>query len=355
MDLNFDNPNLLGAMWAIPLLGFVLWQAFRNQSARLNLYGGGRLQDLLSHKFSRSQNICKAALFLTAVLLLIGAASRPKWDFEWQEVPTGGNDLMVVLDLSSSMLANDIQPSRLERAKREIIDLLNMLEGDRLGLVAFAGIPFVQCPLTSDYRMAEIFVRNLDTSLMPVQGTDLGAAIRKTVEALEKGSEADSEGQAMILITDGEDQNGQGLAEARKAKEKGIKIFVIGIGQLEGAPIPVPGGGFKKDRQGNMVISKLDEPSLEKIALETGGTYVRSTTGDFDLDIIYHQGIRKQLTDQSRGELRQKIWYERFQWFLLPAILLLMAELLVSGYRPKSVDEDAPLRPSTQTGASHDQ
>lgn len=353
MSVNFDHPEALIALWLLPLLAFILWKSLRSQITRLKLYGGGRLQDLLSHKISRRRSGLKSTMILIAVTLLIIAASRPQWGFEWREVPQGGTDLMVALDVSTSMLANDIPPSRLERAKREIIDLLNMLEGDRLGIVAFAGIPFVQCPLTTDHKMIEIFVKNIDTNLIPVQGTDLGAAIKSSVSALEKGSESESDGKALILITDGEDQDGKALAEAKIAKEKGIRIFVIGIGKKDGAPIPIPGGGYKKDKYGNMIISKLDEESLEKIAIETGGTYVRSTTGDLDLDVIYRNGIRKELKDQNRGELRQKIWHERFQWPLGSAIIILMLEILISGYKPKHTNSERSSNISIQKGGKN--
>jgi Ca-activated chloride channel family protein len=233
------------------------------------------------------------------------------------------------------MLATDISPNRLERAKREIIDLISMMEGDRLGIVAFAGVPFVQCPLTTDYRLASLFVNQLNLDLIPVQGTALGDAIKLAVERLKDSSTQDSQGKAIILITDGEDQNNNTLAAAHEAKKQGVKIFAIGIGKKEGAPIPLPNGGYKKDRNGNVIISKLDEESLEQAALITEGVYVRSTSGDLDLDQIYKKGIKTSIESGEYGIVRQKIWYERYQWFLLITIILLFTEFMLKEFKRK--------------------
>jgi len=241
---------------------------------------------------------------------------------------------MVVMDLSTSMLATDIAPSRLERSKREVIDLLEMLQGDRIGIVAFAGEAFVQCPLTQDYRMAKLFISQLSLDLMPVQGTALGKAINKAVDSLDKASPEESQGKAIILITDGEDHETDPLKAAERAKEKGIRIFSIGIGSEQGAPIPLSDGGFKKDESGNLILSKLDPETLDKISSLTGGQYLRSTTGDLELDTIYNKGIRGSLTDQDYGSTRQKIWYERFPWFLGVAFFFLFSEAMWREFVP---------------------
>lgn len=336
----FDHPELLNLVWLLALYCLLICLGWKRLNSRLQSYGGHRVKFLMSHQPSRTLFTLKGLSVLIALLMMIIALARPRWGFEWKKLPQGGSDLMVLMDLSESMLAADVSPSRLERAKRELIDLLRMLQGDRFGLVAFAGIPFVQCPLTTDYQMAETFIGKLRPELIPAQGTDLGAAIRMGLKALEKGGSEESQSRAMILITDGEDQDGQALAEAAKAREKGVRIFVIGIGQPEGAPIPLPDGGLKQDRQGNVVITKLDEASLEKIALETQGLYVRSTSSGLDLEQIYHKGIRAHLTDQKQGELRQKVPTERFRYFVLPAILLLMGDCLFCAYRRKDDEEE---------------
>jgi len=263
--------------------------------------------------------------------------AEPRWGFTWEEVERRGVDIVVALDLSDSMLVEDAEAggglSRLERARREIVDLLRLMEGDRIGLVAFAGTAFVECPLTLDYGAAEIFLSALDTDLIPVKGTDLGAAIRTSLEAFEGSKHAS---KAIILITDGEDQQDESLAAAEAAKEAGVRIFTIGIGSSEGSPIPAAGGGFRRDRSGAIVMSRLDEPTLQRIALDTGGRYVHSVSGDIDLEKIYSQGIKATLEDQELGTRRQRRWEERFQWLVAIALLALMAEPLIPERRPST-------------------
>jgi Ca-activated chloride channel family protein len=257
--------------------------------------------------------------------------AEPRYGFTWEEVKREGVDIVVALDVSDSMLVEDAETggklSRLERAKREITDLLRLLEGDRIGLVAFAGTAFVECPLTLDYGAAEIFLDAIDTDLIPVKGTALGPALRTAMEAFEGASHPS---RAIVLITDGEDHTGQALQAATEAKAAGVRIFTIGIGRDEGAPIPAPGGGFRRDRGGEIILSRLDETTLQKIALETGGSYVRSVTGDVDLEKIYAQGIKATMEDQELGSRRRQRWEERFQWVLGLALLALMLEPLIS-------------------------
>ncbi len=268
---------------------------------------------------------------VVAIGLAILSLAQPKYGFRWEEVEREGVDIVLALDVSDSMLVEDAESggklTRLDRAKREITDLLNLLEGDRIGLVAFAGLAFVECPLTLDYAAADLFLGAMDTDLIPVKGTAIGEAMRVSLKALDESHE---DARAIILITDGEDHSGQALAYAEKAKEQGVKIFTIGIGRDEGAPIPDPNGGFRKNRRGEMILSKLDETTLQKIALTTGGKYVRSVTGDVDLNEIYQKGIKASLEDQELGSRRRQHWEHRFQWFLIIALALLMLEPFIS-------------------------
>jgi len=281
-------------------------------------------------KQSRGRQWVKAFLIIFAILSMVFALMRPRWGFHWEEIKRVGVDLIVAVDCSQSMMATDVQPNRLERAKREIQDLLKMLDGDRIGLVAFAGTSYVQCPLTLDYGAFRIFLDYLDTDLIPVQGTAIGQAINECIgcfDRTQKGS------KAIILITDGEDHEGDPLTVASEANQRGIKIFPIGIGKEGGAPIPLQdGSGFKKDRQGNLILSKLDEKTLQKIALDTGGSYVRSVTGDMDLEKIYMEGI-KRLSQKELASTKKRIWEERFQWFLFLAFIFLIIEQLLPEYR----------------------
>ncbi|MCH8157812.1 MAG: VWA domain-containing protein [Nitrospinae bacterium] len=261
-----------------------------------------------------------------AVFFLILALTQPRWGYKWEDLKREGVDIIIALDVSNSMLAQEIKPNRLERAKHKIADLLDMLEGDRIGLVAFAGTSYLQCPLTLDYSAARIFLSAIDTELIPVQGTAIGHAIRTSVKAFNT---QDMRSRAIILITDGEDHAGDALSAAKWAREQKTKIFAIGIGREIGAPIPdtKPGAsGFKKDSQGEVVLTKLDETTLQKIALETGGSYVRSVTGDMDLQKIYLENIKHKVEKKEFRTERRKIWHERFQWMIFLALVCLTIE-----------------------------
>lgn len=254
---------------------------------------------------------------------------RPLWGYSWEEVRRQGVDIVVAIDTSLSMLAEDVPSSRLERAKRELVDLVAMLEGDRIGLVAFAGRAFLHCPLTLDYGACLMFLDLVDTDLIPIKGTNIADAIYTSLEAFD----SDSNSKAIILITDGEDHSGQALKAALEAKRQGVKIFCLGIGK-DVAPIRLKGSsGLKKDPvTGELVLTKFDESTLQKIALETDGIYVRSVTGDMDLKRIYQKEIRGKLERMELQSTRQRKAVERFQIPLFFAFVALFMESLM-GYR----------------------
>jgi Ca-activated chloride channel family protein len=311
-------------------LAFYIY-AFRTKTRLLERFASPEMLIRLTSGVSRPRQYMKAALVLLGLLAAILSLAELKYGFTWEEVTREGVDIVVALDVSDSMLVEDAESggklSRLERAKREIADLLLLLEGDRIGLVAFAGAAFVECPLTLDYGAAEIFLGAIDTELIPVKGTAIGAALKTSIEAFKGASHTS---RAIILITDGEDHGGKALKVAEEAMVAGIRVFTIGIGRDEGAPIPAPDGGFRRDRKGDIILSKLDETTLQKIALSTGGSYVRSVTGDVDLEQIYTQGIKATLEDQELASKRRQRWEERFQWILAVALLSLMLEPLIS-------------------------
>lgn len=331
--MNFYHPENLIWLWILPLLAFVFFYSYLRVKRILNLFAKARVAELVGYTLSPLRVFMKSFLLLLVFALVILALARPRWGFDWKELPRGGADIMVVLDLSRSMLASDISPNRLERAKREISDLIKMLEGDRIGVIPFAGVSYVSCPLTSDYRLATLFLNQLSLESMPVQGTDISSAVKMAASSLEKASGADSSAKAIILMTDGEDNEGSVDELIALLKPKGIKVFSIGIGGIEGAPIPEEGGGFKKDDSGRVILSKLDESYLKKLSLATGGSYIRSTSGDMDLDFIYKKGIRAELSESTTDLQKQKIWHERFQWFLFLALLLFLLEHFTSDYR----------------------
>jgi len=330
-DVRVGHPDSLWLLWLLPATTGIFIYAFRTKARLLRRFVSAEMLGRLTQGISRQRQYFKTVLILLGLAALVLALAEIKYGFTWETVNRQGVDIVVALDVSDSMLVEDAETggklSRLERAKREIADLLDLLEGDRIGLVAFAGTAFVECPLTLDYGAAEIFLDAIDTELIPVKGTDLAESIEASLSAFEGGS---NNSQAVILITDGEDHSGRALAAAQKAKVAGVRIFTIGIGRDEGAPIPDEGGGFRRDRRGEIVLSRLDEPTLQKIALETGGRYVRSVTGDVDLDQIYSQGIKATLEDQELGSKRRQRWEERFQWFVAFGLLALMLEPLIS-------------------------
>ena len=329
-DVQLGSPQSLWLLWLVPALLVFFIYAFRTKSRLLARFASSGLLPRLTTGVSRPRQRLKAALVLIGLTAALLALAEPRWGFTWEEITRQGVDIVVALDVSDSMLVEDAESggklSRLERAKREITDLLRLLEGDRIGLVAFAGTAFVECPLTLDYGAAEIFLGAIDTDLIPVKGTALGEALETSLNAFEGGA---SNSQAIILITDGEDHGGHALQAAEEAKKRGVRVFTIGIGRDQGSPIPAPGGGFRRDRRGEIILSKLDEPTLQQIALTTGGSYVRSVTGDVDLEKIYLQGIKATLEDQELGSQRQRRWEERFQWLLAAALLALMIEPLI--------------------------
>lgn len=325
--MRLANPYFLGALWLIPaVVVFYVW-AFKRKRLLIERFVSGELKDRLLMGVSASRQRLKTGLVVAGCTFSICALLQPQWGFHWEEIKRRGIDIILAIDVSKSMLAEDVSPNRLERAKRKISDFLRVVQGDRIGLIAFAGTAFLQCPLTLDHGAVQIFLDAVDTDLIPVPGTSISEAIELSVKAFEK-SERNS--RALILITDGEETTGNDLESAKKAGTLGIKIYTIGIGKEEGAPIPnKEGGGFKKDRQGNMILTKLDEQGLQKLALETGGSYVRSVSGDLDLEEIYTD-LKKNTEDRELKSGREKRFEERFQWPLLLAFLCFFLEAVLS-------------------------
>ena len=333
--MRFGNLNYLFLLWIIPFLMVFYLYAFRRRDRLLAAFCGTQLLPVLLSDHRRGSRRVKALLILAGLTAGIFALTRPQWGFHWEDIKRVGVDIMVAIDVSESMMAEDVKPNRLERAQREVYDLIDMMEGDRIGLIAFAGTSFVQCPLTLDYGACKIFLDYIEPDLIPVPGTALADAVRNAITSFNT---RERKSKVLILITDGEDHEGAPLEAAQEAKKEGIKIFTIGVGQEGGAPIPLRdgSGGFKKDRRGDMIISHLDEATLQKIALETGGSYVRSVTGDMDLDKIYKVDIKQHIEGKELSSTRQRRWEHRFQWFVCAALLLIAGEFFVSERRKQT-------------------
>ncbi|MCF8138132.1 MAG: VWA domain-containing protein [Desulfotignum sp.] len=322
--MTFADPKILFFLWALVPAAWLLVKGVVQRKRILARFADPAVHpDLVPGHDPKSRWI-KAGLILAALVLAVFALAGPTMGFRWEKTTAKGVDIMIALDCSRSMLAQDIAPTRLERAKREIIDLLRLMKSDRAGLVAFAGQAVLQCPLTMDHAAFHIFLNVLTPDYLPVGGTNLPAAI----EACYNGFEADADtDKAIILITDGENTAGDVSKITEKMADSRIKVFSIGVGDPAGAPIPDPDGGFTKDEQGNIVMSRVDETCLTEIARLTGGGYVRSVAGDMDLDRIYTQGIRGTMEQKTLEQGKKKVGEQRFQWFLFPCVLLLLMEL----------------------------
>ncbi|MBF0412750.1 MAG: VWA domain-containing protein [Desulfamplus sp.] len=328
--MKFSNPNMFYLIWfVVMLLGFLVY-GIRKRARVVRRFIASPLINTMIPGYSKGRQWLKGGLLVLSILLLVISMTGPLAGFRWEEVKERGVDIMIVLDCSKSMLATDIKPTRLEQAKREIIDLLNMMHSDRAGLVAFAGTSILQCPLTLDYSGFSIFLNALNPDYLPMGGTDINGAIQTAINGFESGSDTQ---KAIIIITDGENTYGDPVAVAAEAAKNGIKIFCIGVGQADGAPIPDANGGFKKDDQGKIIMSKVDDEGLRKIAAVGNGMYVRSVAGDMDLDQIYTNEIQKNMEKKTLESGKKKVWENRFQWILFPAVMLLIAQMVVSESR----------------------
>ena len=321
----FANPQYLWLLVAIPLLVVLFWLTARSRRKRIERFGHPEVLKELMPEVSTGRVTLRFILFTVAVACLILAAARPQFGSKLREEKSQGIEMMLTVDVSNSMLAEDFQPNRLERTKYAIGKLFEGLQQDRVGLVVFAGEPKVQLPITSDYRMARAFARKIDPSLVSVQGTAIGKALEQSLLAFSSDTEQ-SHGRVIILITDGENHEDDAIEVAKRAADMGVKIFTIGIGTPEGAPIQI-NGEFIKDENGEMVVSKLNEEMLARIADITGGAYVRATKQSIGLDEIVKAINEMEQTELST--IRFEEFNEQYQYLVLAALVLLLAELLV--------------------------
>ena len=277
----------------------------------------------LMPEVSMRRDCTKFIVYMVAVVLIIFSLARPQFGSKLKEVKREGIELMLAVDVSNSMLAEDFAPNRLERTKYSIARLLEGLHQDRVGLVVFAGDAYVQLPITSDYLTARNFVQRVSPTMVSKQGTAIGAAIDLAANSFSSQSEGS---RAIILITDGENHEDNPIAAAKRAADQGIKIYAIGIGTPEGAPIKLE-GDFIRDENGDMVVSKLDESTLREVALSTGGAYIRSTERSMGLAEIIEK-IKQ--TEQSEFTTVQFEEYdERYQYLLAVALALLVLDSVV--------------------------
>lgn len=321
----FANPQYLWLLITLPVFVALFLLALYNCRRRLARFGVAQTLAELMPDASNGRVILKFVIFCTALMLLIFAVARPQLGSKLREEKAQGIEMMLAVDVSNSMLAEDFEPNRLERTKYAINKLFDGLQQDRVGLVVFAGEPKVQLPITSDYRMAKAFARRIDPSLVSVQGTAIGKALEQSLLAFS-GDNHEKQSRVVVLITDGENHDDDAVAVAERAKEAGIKIFTIGIGTPEGAPIQI-NGEFIKDEKGDMVVSKLNEQMLSQIAEITGGVYVRSSKQSIGLEEIV-----KAINEMEQSELSTiqfEEFDEQYQYLLIAALVLLFIELFL--------------------------
>ncbi|MDF1559207.1 MAG: VWA domain-containing protein [Bacteroidales bacterium] len=327
----FANPDILYLLLLVPVL-ILIWSAGngRRRLAR-DRFGDSELVRRLSPDYSQARMTVKFFIRLLAFILALLTVARPQFGSRLEEVKREGVEVIIALDVSNSMLATDIHPSRLERARQAISQLVDQLRNDRIGLILFAGDAYTQIPVTNDYLSAKMFLASAGPDAVSKQGTAIGAAIELGIRSFTPESD---KSRALIIITDGENHEDDAVEQARLAAEKGITVHTIGIGSPEGSPIPITASGrtdYLQDREGNTVISKLDEKTLREIASVTGGNYVRASNSSIGLNEIY-----SDIGRMKKSETNTVMYTEYNDQFLVPAVLLfllLVADLLLADRR----------------------
>jgi len=343
--MQFGSPEWLYALWLAPMMAVLFYVADRRRRAALERFADSPLLDTVAPGARTRPRYRRASAIIVATALVIVALSQPKWGYHWEEVHRRGVDIVIAIDTSKSMLAEDIAPSRLGRAKLAVRDLLEVLPGDRVALVAFAGSSFVECPLTLDYAFAKMILNDIDVDTIPYGGTNVGSAIRKSLDAFE---DKRKEHKVVVVITDGENLEGDPMAAAEEARKMGVKIHTIGVGSTAGSLIPIEVDGqrrYLRDSSGSPVNSQVDKVTLEKISQTTGGKYTPAS-GVGDPLVALYDAVIAPMEKRALGTSRIKRYEHRYQWPLAVALLLLLAEQgfignlfkwLVSRFRPSLV------------------
>jgi len=329
-QVQFINAWVLYLLWLVPVMAWWWHVSANRMEKRLALFISPEMQNKLKPKSSRIRYGWQIGLIITGLFFLFLSAARPQWGIREEKIYQRGRDLVIALDVSRSMLANDVHPNRLQRAKTDIMDLINELRGDRAALLAFRKKAIMLCPLTTDYAYLRQALDATSTDSAPVGETDIGDAIIKAIETLihDEGSH-----KAIILISDGEDLTGKALAAAEEAGKRNIPIFTVGLGSSNGSRIPdsEKGRSFLKHK-GEEVVTKLNDKTMHALAEATRGAYIPVGTASMTsttLGMLYRDHLSK-LTAQDIEETLQRRHVERFQIFLLPAFLLLLAGTFLS-------------------------
>ena len=317
---------MLWLLLTIPVfvIGYILYT--RRKRRQLAEFGDPELVSELMPDASKARPVVKFSLLMVALALLIMAAARPQYGQKEKTVKRQGIEVMIALDISNSMMAEDVAPNRLDRAKQMLSKMIDHMVDDKVGLVVFAGEAYTQLPITCDYVSAKMFLNTITPALIPTQGTAIGAALETSIRSF--GSQESDAGRAIILITDGENHEDDAIAAAKHARELGIRVFVVGIGKPEGSPIPIAGtNNYIKDRSGQVVVSRLNEDMCQQIAQAGNGIYVRCDNTNTAM-----RALQQELDRIATAELETKVYAdynEQYQSFVLIALLLLVIDFFI--------------------------
>ena len=333
--LKYENIEFLYLFYGI--IGFILLFIYYNKWKKKAFENFGKFSTIenLIPNYSKTRENIKFIILLSYISALIIGIANPQIGTKMEEVKREGVDLMIALDLSNSMLSEDIKPNRLERARQAISRLIDKLEGDRIGLIVFAGDAYVQLPITTDYSAAKLFLATVNTSIIPSQGTAIGKAIKLSMNSFDMQN---GQNKAIIIITDGENHEDDAIQQAKEANEQGVFIHTLGMGLSKGGPIPIYNQngdniGYRKDKEGNTVISKLNEQMLQEIASNGNGTYVRANNTQAGLSTLFLE-INK-MEKKEIGTMVFTEYKDRFQLFISFALLLLLADLILLNRKNK--------------------
>ena len=333
--LRYENSEWLFLLVLIPIIILVFILSVRWRKKAIGVFGQLKLVYKLMPMASEFKLRSKFILFAVAIASLIIGIANPQIGSKMEEVKREGVDLMIAIDLSNSMLAEDLQPNRLMRAKQSISKLIDRLDGDRIGLIVFAGDAYVQLPITTDYSAAKLFLSTINTNIVPTQGTAIGKAIELSIKSFDLQN---AQNKAIIIITDGENHEDDAIKKAQEAEKLGIFVHTIGMGSAEGGPIPVKNRygtitSYQKDKEGNTIITALNEDMLKQIAQAGGGSYIRANSTQSGLNALF-----KEINKMEKKEIGSKVftdYKDRFQWFIGLAIILLIIETLIKGRKNK--------------------
>ena len=327
--IHFAQAQYLLLIFLIPVFFLIQALLVRLRRRKIRKFGDEKLVEQLMPSYSKSKVWVRLTLFSIGFFFFVIGLSRPQIGARLKEQEIKGAEIIIAIDVSNSMLAEDYSPNRLDRAKLAVSRLVDKLRDDRIGLVIFAGTSFVQLPVTTDYVSAKMFLNTIDTGSIPIQGTAMGDAITTCIRSFSQQSD---KSRAIILITDGENHEDDPVAAAKQAAEMGIKVFTIGVGSPEGKPIPM-NGELLKDKDGEIVVSRLDEDVLKEVAQAGNGAYVRAGNSEFGLNPIMED--LKKLEDEKYNSIVFEEFDEQFMYFLGIALFFFVLEMLIGDRRSK--------------------